>query len=49
MRVAMIKNVVAKNERVDPEFVIQRLKREIIELKSEIAMLKGEKAKESLD
>jgi kinesin family protein 6/9 len=40
-RVAMIKNTVEKNERVDPGVIIQRLKQENAELKAELALLKG--------
>jgi kinesin family protein 6/9 len=48
MRVAMIKNTVTKNEAMDPNIIIQRLKRENQELKAEIMMLKGSSAKEEL-
>lgn len=42
-RVAMIKNVLVKNEAVDPNVLIARLKKENETLKSEIALLRGEK------
>jgi len=41
--VAMIKNQVLKNEVVDPNIIISRLKVENAELKAEIEMLKGGK------
>ena len=47
-RVAMIKNQVLKNEVVDPNIIISRLKVENAELKAEIEMLKGGKQKEFL-
>jgi kinesin family protein 6/9 len=41
---------VSRNETVDPGLIIQRLKKEISELKAEIALLKGtDDCKESLD
>jgi kinesin family protein 6/9 len=40
-RVALVKNVVHVNEEVDPRVLIARLKREIRELKEEIALLTG--------
>ena len=48
MRVAMIKNIVTRNEAIDPNIIIQRLKRENQELKAEIAMLRGGQAKTEL-
>ena len=47
--VSAVKNVVSRNETVDPGLIIQRLKKEISELKAEIKMIKGTDAKESLD
>ena len=47
-RVAKIQNLVSRNEQVDPGVIIQRLKKEVAELKAEIALLKGENVKESL-
>jgi len=48
-RVAKIQNLVSRNEQVDPGVIIQRLKREVAELKAELAMVKGgEGVKESL-
>lgn len=40
-RVANIKNKVTRNEAVDPFIIIERLKRENAQLKSELAMVKG--------
>jgi kinesin family protein 6/9 len=40
-RVAMVSNSVQVNEEVDPVMVVRRLKAEIVELKEEIALLKG--------
>ena len=48
-RVASIKNEVMRNEQLDPSLIIQRLKQEIVELKAEIKMLKGDSAKDHLD
>jgi len=39
--VALIKNTIVRNESVDPALVIERLKRENAQLKSELALLKG--------
>lgn len=39
--VSMIQNKMTKNERVDPGVIIQRLKKEVAELKAELAMAKG--------
>lgn len=48
-RVSKIQNLVSRNEQVDPGIIIQRLKREVNELKAELAMLKGgENVKEHL-
>jgi len=40
-RVSKIQNLVSRNEQVDPGIIIQRLKKEVAELKAEIALLKG--------
>jgi kinesin family protein 6/9 len=40
--------LVSKNELADPGLIISRLKKEIAELKAELAMLKGEEVKEML-
>ncbi len=48
-RVAKIQNVVTRNEQVDPGLIINRLKKEVRELKTEIAMLKGEEVKDHLE
>jgi kinesin family protein 6/9 len=48
-RVASIKNEVMRNEQLDPSLIIQRLKQEIVELKAEIRMLKGESALDHLE
>jgi kinesin family protein 6/9 len=37
-----------KNERVEPGLIIQRLKKEVSDLKAELAMAKGGKQKENL-
>ena len=47
-RVSKIQNLVSRNEQVDPGVIIQRLKKEVAELKAEISLLKGENVKESL-
>lgn len=39
--VALIQNKAIKNETVDPGVVISRLKKEVAELKAELAMMKG--------
>lgn len=48
MRVALIKNIVTRNEALDPSIIIQRLKRENQELKAELALLRGGQAKAEL-
>ena len=48
MRVALIKNTVLRNETVDPNIIIQKLKRENQELKAEIALLRGGNVKSEL-
>jgi kinesin family protein 6/9 len=40
--------VITRNEQADPGVVISRLKKEVQELKAEIALLKGENVKENL-
>jgi len=47
-RVSRIQNVVTRNEQVDPGLIIQRLKKEVSELKAELALVKGEESKEHL-
>ena len=39
--VSLVQNKVTRNERVDPGVIISRLKKEISELKAELAMAKG--------
>ena len=46
--VQMIQNDMKKNERVDAGVIIQRLKKEVSDLKAELALLKGGDAKEQL-
>ena len=41
--------MVTRNEQVDPGLIIQRLKKEVTELKAEIKMLKGEESKDRLE
>ncbi|KAJ3298827.1 Kinesin- protein 6 [Rhizoclosmatium sp. JEL0117] len=41
-RVALISNIAKLNEEVDPKLVIARLKREIVRLKAELAIARGE-------
>jgi kinesin family protein 6/9 len=41
-RVSKIQNLVSRNEQVDPGIIIQRLKREVAELKAELALARGE-------
>jgi len=40
-RVGCIKNTVSRNEQVDPSVIISRLKKENLQLKAEISLLKG--------
>ncbi|KAL4238137.1 Kinesin-related protein 6 [Mactra antiquata] len=47
-RVALIKNDVMVNEELDPKLMIQRLKREIQQLKDELALATGEQRNEEL-
>ena len=44
----MIQNKMTKNERVDPGVIIQRLKKEVAELKAELAMAKGGEQRDHL-
>ena len=44
----MIQNDMKKNERVDAGVIISRLKKEVADLKAELALVKGEGMKESL-
>ena len=46
--VQLIKNDMKKNERVDAGVIISRLKKEVSDLKAELALVKGEGAKDSL-
>ena len=46
--VSLIQNKVTKNERVDPGVIISRLKKEVAELKAELAMAKGGEQKDHL-
>lgn len=46
--VSMIQNKVTRNERVDPGVIISRLKKEVAELKAELAIVKGGEQKEHL-
>ena len=46
--VQLIQNDMKKNERVDAGVIIQRLKKEVSDLKAELALVKGEGAKDSL-
>ena len=46
--VSLIQNKVSRNERVDPGVVISRLKKEISDLKAELAMAKGGEQKDHL-
>ena len=41
MRVANVKNIMVRNESLDPALIIKRLKKENRELRAEIAMLRG--------
>ena len=47
-RVALIKNEVMLNEELDPKLMIQKLKREIQQLKEELAMATGEQRTDEL-
>ncbi|XP_077198041.1 kinesin-like protein KIF6 isoform X2 [Paroedura picta] len=47
-RVALIKNEAILNEEIDPRLMIARLKKEIQELKDELAMVTGEQRSEEL-
>lgn len=46
--VSLIQNKVTRNERVDPGIIISRLKKEVAELKAELAMAKGGAQKDHL-
>lgn len=46
--VSLIQNKVTRNERVDPGVIISRLKKEVAELKAELAIVKGGEQKEHL-
>lgn len=46
--VSLIQNKVTRNERVDPGIIIQRLKKEVAELKAELAMAKGGEQRDHL-
>lgn len=48
MRVAMVKNSLIRNEKIDPSVLIERLKRENAELKAEIVQLRNGNVKEYL-
>ena len=45
----MVQNDMKKNERVEPGVIIARLKKEVAELKSELALVKGGNQKDNLD
>ena len=47
-RVALIKNEVMLNEELDPKLMIRKLKREIQQLKEELAMATGEQRTDEL-
>ena len=47
-RVALIKNDVLLNEELDPKLMIQKLKREIQQLREELAMATGEQRTDEL-
>jgi len=49
MRVASVKNILKRNESLDPAMIIKRLKKENMELKAEIALLTGTAVKDHLD
>lgn len=44
----MIKNDVELNEEVDPKLLIDKLKRDIVQLKEELALLSGEQRSDAL-
>ena len=46
--VQMVQNNMKKNESVDPGVIISRLKKEVADLKAEIALMKGGKEKDHL-
>ena len=48
-RIACIKNVVFKNESVDPQIIISKIRNENAQLKAELGMLKGVDEKDFLD
>ena len=48
-RISCIKNSVFKNESVDPQVIITKLRNENAQLKAELALLKGQDCKEFLD
>lgn len=47
--VSIIQNKMTRNERVDPGVIISRLKKEVAELKAELAMAKGGEQKDHLN
>ena len=47
--VSLIQNKMSKNERVDPGVIISRLKKEVAELKAELAMAKGGEQRDHLN
>lgn len=46
--VSLIQNKMTRNEKVDPGVIISRLKKEVAELKAELAMVKGGEQKDHL-
>lgn len=48
-RIACIKNVVFKNESVDPQIIISKIRNENAQLKAELGLLKGADEKDFLD
>jgi len=44
----MIKNDVELNEEVDPKLLIDKLRREIVQLKEELSLLSGEQRSDAL-
>lgn len=46
--VSLIQNKMTRNEKVDPGVIISRLKKEVTELKAELAMVKGGEQKDHL-